>query len=87
MDFAGNFNLKNTLNIYKDMLFKSKKYWLIYLVLVLIFGLTTANKKNLIHPEFAILTFIIVAILGIFCIVFYFLHNKIIDTKSKIYTI
>ncbi len=83
MDVVGNFDLSNTLTSYKDMFFKSKKYWLIYLVLVIIFGLTTANKKNLIHPEFAILTFVIVAILGIFCIVFYFLH----DSDDELYKV
>ena len=76
MGVVNNFDLSTTFNAYKDMLLKSKKYWLIYLVLVVIFGLTTANKKNLIHPEFAIMTFIIVAVLGIFCIVFYFLHDS-----------
>ena len=66
-----NFDL-NIFNDYKNMLFKSKKYCLIYLVLIFVFGLATINKKNFIHPEFTILTFILVAILGIFCIVFIF---------------
>lgn len=60
---------------YKDMLFKSKKYWLIYLLLIFIFGLSTAYNKNITQINFIILTFIVVAVLGIFCIVFYFLHD------------
>lgn len=83
MDFLNNFDLKNIFNEYKDMLFKSKKYWLIYLVLIFVLGLSTINKKNFIHPQFVILTFILVAILGIFCIVFYFLH----DSDEELYKV
>ncbi len=72
MEFLNNFDL----NDYKDMLFESKRYWLIYLVLIFVLGLSTVNKKNFIQPQFAIFTFILVAILGIFCIVFYFLHGS-----------
>ena len=75
--------LNDSLKDYKDMLFKSKKYCLVYLVLVLILGLSTFGKKNLYHPEFVILTFIIVAILGIFCIIFYFLH----DSDEELYKV
>ena len=75
--------LNESLKDYKDMLFKSKKYCLVYLVLILILGLSTCGKKNLYHPQFAILTFIIVAILGIFCIVFYFLH----DSDEELYKV
>ena len=75
--------LNDSLKDYKDMFFKSKKYCLVYLVLVLILGLSTCGKKNLYHPEFVILTFIIVAILGIFCIIFYFLH----DSDEELYKV
>ena len=78
MDF-----LNNTFSDYKDMLFKSKKYLLIYLVLIFVLGLSTVNKKNFIQPQFAILTFIVVAILGIFCILFYFLH----DSDEELYKV
>ena len=72
-----------TLKDYKNMLFKSKKYWLIYLVLILVLGLSTASQKNFIHPDFLILTFVLVAVLGIFCIVFYFLH----DSDEELYKV
>ena len=79
MEFLNNFDL----NDYKDMLFESKRYWLIYLVLIFLLGLSTVNKKNFIQPQFAIFTFILVAILGIFCIVFYFLH----DSDEELYKV
>ena len=72
-----------TLKDYKNMLFKSKKYWLIYLVLILVLGLSMASQKNFIHPDFLILTFVLVAVLGIFCIVFYFLH----DSDEELYKV
>ncbi len=75
--------LEVSLKDYKNMLFKSKKYWLIYLVLILVLGLSTASQKNFIHPDFLILTFVLVAILGIFCIVFYFLH----DSDEELYKV
>ena len=68
---------------YKDMLFKSKKYWLIYLVLIFIFGLSTAYNKNIMQINFIVLTFIVVAVLGIFCILFYFLH----DSDEELYKV
>ena len=75
--------LEVSLKDYKNMLFKSKKYWLIYLVLILVLGLSTASQKNFIHPDFLILTFVLVAVLGIFCIVFYFLH----DSDEELYKV
>ena len=76
MGVLADFDLKSTFYDYKNMFFQSKKYWLIYLVLILIFGLSTVTQKNISHPKFEILTLILVAILGIFAIVFYFLHNS-----------
>lgn len=71
-----NFEIKSTFNDYKDMLFKSKKYWLIYLVLILILGISTMHNKNILDQHFVMLTFVIVAVLGIFSIVFYMLHDS-----------
>lgn len=81
------FDVKSIFVNYKDMFFESKKYWIIFLVLTLLLGLSTANKKNLISPGFAILTFVVVAILGIFCIVFYFLHNSDEEMHKVAFTI
>ena len=60
---------------YKDIFFNSKKYWLIYLLLICIMGISTVSKRNLENPTFVIIIFIIVAVLGIFSILLYFSHN------------
>ncbi|WP_296807953.1 DUF2142 domain-containing protein [uncultured Methanobrevibacter sp.] len=61
---------------YKDIFINSKKYWLIYLLLITIMGISTLSGRNFQNPTFEISIFIIVAILGIFCILFYFSHNS-----------
>jgi uncharacterized membrane protein len=55
---------------------KSKNYCLIYLILIILLGASTVTHLNFKHPEFIILVFVIVAILGIFCILFYFNNDK-----------
>lgn len=55
---------------------KSKNYCLIYLILIILLGASTITNTSFKHPEFIILIFIIVAILGIFCILFYFNNDK-----------
>ena len=47
MNYFDDFDLKGTLNDYKDTLFKSKKYLLIYLVLIFVLGLSTFTEKFL----------------------------------------
>ena len=65
-----------SLNEFKDVLISSKKYWLIYLVLIIVLGLSTVTFKNVLHPDFEIGTLLIVAFLGVLCIVYYFMHNS-----------
>ena len=67
---------KDKLHSYTDIFLDSKKYWLIYLVLIGIMGISTLSSRNFQNPTFEIIIFIIVAILGIFCILFYFSHNN-----------
>lgn len=76
MGSLANFEIKSIFNDYKDMLFKSKKYWLIYLVLILILGISTMKNTNILDQSFVMLTFAVVAVLGIFSIVFYMLHDS-----------
>lgn len=60
---------------YKNSLIISKKYLILYILFISVTCLSTISKDNLIHPKFELLTFILVAILGIFGIVYYFQHN------------
>ena len=60
---------------YKDIFFNSKKYWLIFLLLISIMGISTISKRNLQDPTFEIIVFILVAILGVLLILLYFSHN------------
>lgn len=59
----------------KDIFFKSKKYWLTYLILIAILGLSTVSERNFSDPTFEIIMFIIVAVMGIFSILFYFSYR------------
>lgn len=61
---------------FKDDLVKTKKYLLIYLIFILITCLSTISQENIAHPKFEIIMFLIVAFLGISCIIFYFNHNS-----------
>ena len=60
----------------KEAFLKSKKYWIIYLLLITIMGLSTISKRNFTDPSFEILVFVIVAIFGILSITFYFSNNN-----------
>lgn len=76
MGILANFDVHSLLIDYKNMFFKSKKYWLIYLLLVIILGFSTITYPTIMPSQFVIITFLIAAILGVFCIVFYFLHDN-----------
>ena len=65
-----------SLNEFKDALNSSKKYWLVYLVLIIVLGLSTASYKNVANPTFEIYTLLIVAVMGIFCITYYFMNKS-----------
>ena len=60
---------------FKDTLFKSKKYWLIYLVFITL-TLSSTIFQNIEHPKLIVLSFVFLALLGVFCIVYYFRHNS-----------
>lgn len=62
---------------------KTKKYWLIYLIFITVTCMSTLSAKNFVKPQFVIATFAIVAVLGIFCIVYYFMH----DSEKELYKV
>lgn len=68
---------------FTETLIESKKYWVIYLIVIAITCMSTIKFKNLAHPQFIVPVFIIMAFLGVFCIVYYFMH----DSKEELYKV
>ena len=66
----------NVFNGFLQTLNDSKKYWVIYLIIIALTCISTITLKNLHNPHIIVPMFIIVAFLGIFCIVYYFMHNR-----------
>ena len=72
-----------SLNDFKDELISSKKYWLIYLILIIVLGLSTVTYNHTPNYGFWINALLIVAVLGILCIVYYFMH----DSDKELYKV
>ena len=72
-----------SLNGFKQALVESKRYWLIYLILIAVLGLSTAVGRNFANPKFELLTFAAVALLGILCITYYFMC----DSQRELYKV
>ena len=72
-----------SLNGFKQALVESKRYWLIYLILIGVLGLSTAVGRNFANPKFELLTFAAVALLGILCITYYFMC----DSQRELYKV
>ena len=70
------FNINVIFNQYKETLFESKKYWLIYIVFIAAMFASTALTNDFAHYKFNLLMFVFIAVLGIFCITYYFRHNS-----------
>jgi uncharacterized membrane protein len=70
-------------NEFRTVLGESKRYWMIYLALIAVLGISTVQGETLIHPKFELLTFLAVAVLGILCIVYYFMH----DSDKELYKV
>ena len=75
--------MEMTLGSITEIFKKSKKYWLIYLIFITVTCMSTLSAKNFEKPQFLIATFVIVAILGIVCIVYYFMH----DSENELYKV
>lgn len=68
---------------FAQTLMESRKYWIIYLILIVLTCMSTITFKKLPNPQFVVPVFIIVALLGVFCIVYYFMH----DSKEELYKV
>ena len=75
--------MKNMFENIAENFIKSKKYWIIYLIFITVTCMSTLSDKNFANPNFIILAFIIVAILGVLCIVYYFMH----DSENELYKV
>lgn len=76
-------NINESPKNFGKTLIKYKKYWIIYLIFIAVTCMSTVSAKNFENPNFVIATFAIIAFLGIFCIVFYFMH----DSKEDLYKV
>lgn len=69
-------DFKNKINIFKKDIFLSKKYWFIYILVLLAFTLVRFEMENYLHPKMEIITFILLSLCGIFSISYYQGHNN-----------
>lgn len=70
------FNIAEKFNQYKETLIESKKYWLIYILFITLTVASTVMVNKFGHYKFDLLMFVFIAILGTFCITYYFRHNS-----------
>lgn len=69
------FDIEVKLAQFKDNLLKSKKYWIIFLIILLFASLYQWNLHNYLNPSIIILITTVSALGGIFTIAFYFGHK------------
>ena len=69
-------NIGKTLFEFKDNLFKSKKYWIIYLIFIAIATLSAFNVGNFLYPAKELIGILVIAVFGVFIITFYSYHNS-----------
>lgn len=60
----------------RNACFQSRRYLLLYLVFISLTFASTLSQKNFAHPKFEIIAFALMAVLGIGCITYYFLHDS-----------
>ena len=69
------YSLKDKVIGFKEDMFKTKRYWLLSLVLIFIAFLATMTMKNYKAPKFEVITLIFSCILSVFLITFYQSHR------------
>ena len=75
--------IKENCKEFTSTLVNSKKYLIIYLIFITITCISTVSYKNFANPQFEIAAFAVVALLGVFCITYYFMH----DSKEELYKV
>lgn len=81
IDYKGKFNE------FKFYFFKSRKYWLIYLIFLIITALAMFVLPNYHHPKIELISVILIAIVGIFSITFYSYHNSDENIHKTVFVI
>lgn len=84
---TNDFSLKMKLNEYKNNIFNSRKYWIIYLICISIIFLSLMDMNNYNHPKMEIIVFVLMSILGIFFISFYHSNNQDKDFYKTVFII
>ena len=69
-------NMFGKLDEYKDTLLSSKKYCMLYLVLIAVAFISMVRPEDVLHPAFELATFAFVAVLGTFCICYALRHSS-----------
>ncbi len=75
--------IKDSPKNFSEILISSKRYWIVYLMFIAITFISTLSNNNFTNPPFVMATFLIVAFLGVLCIVFYFMQ----DSKEDLYKV
>ena len=70
------FDINNEFLKLKEGIYNSKKYWLIYVIMVLFGLITQMNVANYGQPIEEIIIFILVSIIGIICIAYFTSHGN-----------
>lgn len=69
-------NISENLYDFKDNLLASKRYWLIYLIFIALTWFSTVYNYDVLHPKLQVVALVFIALLGVFCIVYYFMHSS-----------
>lgn len=71
-----NLNIQSNISNLKVILLESKKYWIIYLLLVILASISIFGIENYLHPKMEILIIVSVSFIGIFIIGFFHVHSS-----------
>ena len=69
-------SIKLKLTDFKQNVFKSRNYWILCIILIVLASLTMFNAVNYAHPKFEIIALILVSLISIFAIAHYYKHGN-----------
>ena len=80
-------DLKDRLMLFKNDIYLSKRYSLVYLILLVLCTLTRFEMKNYLHPQWDILVFLVLAVMGVLCIAYYVGHSEDSEIHKTIFIV